>query len=108
MRLVGSCLEPGVSVSRLALDNGVNANLLRKWIKAAKEAGTVPSSSAPAFVPVLAVDSSSPMQTSTICCLSTSRKQLPPDLTGRSLIRTRPNKSTASTCWEMSACTQGL
>lgn len=32
-RLVASCLEPGVSVSRLALEHGVNANLLRKWIK---------------------------------------------------------------------------
>ncbi|WP_370209304.1 transposase [Bradyrhizobium ottawaense] len=32
-RLVATCLEPGVSVSRLALEHGVNANLLRKWIK---------------------------------------------------------------------------
>ena len=32
-RLVAACLEPGVSVSRLALEHGVNANLLRKWIK---------------------------------------------------------------------------
>lgn len=30
-RLVAACLEPGVSVSRLALEHGVNANLLRKW-----------------------------------------------------------------------------
>jgi hypothetical protein len=28
-RLVAACLEPGVSVSRLALEHGVNANLLR-------------------------------------------------------------------------------
>jgi transposase len=32
-RLVTACLEPGVSVSRLALEHGVNANLLRMWIK---------------------------------------------------------------------------
>ncbi|TIV95360.1 MAG: IS66 family insertion sequence element accessory protein TnpB, partial [Mesorhizobium sp.] len=32
-RLVAACLEPGVSVSGLALEHGVNANLLRKWIK---------------------------------------------------------------------------
>ena len=38
-RLVAASLERGVSVSRLALDNGINANLLRKWIKQAKEAG---------------------------------------------------------------------
>ena len=54
-RLVAACLEPGVWVSRLALDNGVNANLLRKWIKQARETGTVPSPS-PAFVPVVAED----------------------------------------------------
>ena len=60
-RLVAACLEGGVSVSRLALEHGINANLLRKWIKAAEETGTVQSSSTPAFVPVLAVDSSPPM-----------------------------------------------
>ena len=30
--LVAACLRPGVSVARLALDHGINANLLRKWI----------------------------------------------------------------------------
>jgi len=29
-RLVAACLEPGVSISGLALAHGVNANLLRK------------------------------------------------------------------------------
>lgn len=32
-QLVAACLEPGVSVSRLALAHGVNANLVRKWMK---------------------------------------------------------------------------
>ncbi|WP_183465752.1 IS110 family transposase [Mesorhizobium huakuii] len=36
-RLVSACLEPSVSVSRLALEHGVNANLLRKWIKKGTE-----------------------------------------------------------------------
>lgn len=31
-RVVAASLKPGVSVGRLALDNGVNANLVRKWI----------------------------------------------------------------------------
>lgn len=31
--LVQRALAPGVSVSRLALDHGVNSNLLRKWIR---------------------------------------------------------------------------
>ncbi|MEQ9314965.1 MAG: transposase [Henriciella sp.] len=60
-RLVAACHKPGVSVSRLALEHGINANLLRKWVKAAQENETVPSSSTPAFVPVLAVDSNPPM-----------------------------------------------
>jgi transposase len=30
--LVEACLRPGVSVARLAQENGINANLLRKWI----------------------------------------------------------------------------
>lgn len=30
--LVQACLKPGVSVARVALEHGINANLLRKWI----------------------------------------------------------------------------
>jgi transposase-like protein len=30
--LVQACLESGVSVAKMALDHGLNANLLRKWI----------------------------------------------------------------------------
>lgn len=57
-RLVAASLEPGVSVARLALDNGVNANLLRKWIKQAKEAGLKHQPWASAFVPVVAAECS--------------------------------------------------
>ncbi|MBB2687862.1 UNVERIFIED_ORG: transposase-like protein [Rhizobium etli] len=57
-RLVAASLEPGVSVSGLALNNGVNANLLRKWIKQAKEAGREHRPSASAFVPVVAAECS--------------------------------------------------
>ena len=32
-RLVDACFQPGVSVAGLALQHGVNANLLRKWIQ---------------------------------------------------------------------------
>ena len=31
-RLVEACLQPGVSLAGLALQYGVNANLLRKWV----------------------------------------------------------------------------
>lgn len=32
-RLVTACRQPGISVSGVALANGLNANLLRRWIK---------------------------------------------------------------------------
>ena len=51
-RLVAACLEPGVSVSRLALEHGVNANLLRKWIKKDRAARSLPPPSSSAFIPV--------------------------------------------------------
>ena len=57
-RLVAACLEPGVSVSRLAVEHGVNANLVRKWVKRAKEGRPLPLVSG--FVPVrIAADISS-------------------------------------------------
>lgn len=42
-QLVTTCLEPGVSVSRLALEHGVNANLVRKWMRKAREERPLPS-----------------------------------------------------------------
>lgn len=36
-QLVQECLKPGVSVSRMAMLYGVNANLLRKWIDSAAQ-----------------------------------------------------------------------
>ena len=61
--LVGRCLQPGVSVASVALANGMNANLLHRWIAehrqlqlAMVEAGGVKDladkSEEPAFVPM--------------------------------------------------------
>jgi transposase len=35
--LVEACLEPGISVARLALEHGLNANQLRKWVRKYQE-----------------------------------------------------------------------
>ncbi len=35
--LVHECLKPGVSVARIAMQHGVNANLLRTWIAKSRE-----------------------------------------------------------------------
>lgn len=59
-RLVTACLEPGVSISGLALAHGVNANLLRKWVKDAKEAGVSGASAKSAFIPIVSADHSLP------------------------------------------------
>jgi transposase-like protein len=40
---------PGTSVSRIALDNDLNANQLRRWIRESKQTG---KSLSPAFVPI--------------------------------------------------------
>ncbi len=66
-RLVEACLRPGVSVARMAIKAGVNANQLRLWIeqhKAEQEvtAGTmdVIESASAAFVPVVEVHGAGP------------------------------------------------
>ena len=48
--LVRRCLQPGVSLARTAMEHGVNANLLRKWVM--KQSGARPSRRG-ALVPAL-------------------------------------------------------
>ena len=36
-RLIAAALEPGVSIARLALEHGVNANQLRNWVKVLRD-----------------------------------------------------------------------
>lgn len=53
--LVEVCLQPGISVAKVALEYGINANLLRKWMGHYREAGHAGRSNSlalPAFVPV--------------------------------------------------------
>ena len=59
-QLVEACQQPGVSSAAIALANGLNANMLRRWVNDAEQRGsTVPvaskapsSSPAPAFIPL--------------------------------------------------------
>ncbi len=56
--LITACLRPGVSVARLALDHGINANLLRTWIRKhqdrqdPRDRSGLPSVVSSGFVPV--------------------------------------------------------
>ncbi|QSR35892.1 hypothetical protein CFI10_12950 [Marinobacterium iners] len=38
--IVAQCRQPNVSVSRIALDNGLNANMVRRWMREAERANT--------------------------------------------------------------------
>ncbi|MFO7705546.1 MAG: transposase [Halopseudomonas sp.] len=49
--IVATCHEPGASVSRIALDNGLNANLVRRWISESRPTDNT-LASVPTFVPV--------------------------------------------------------
>ncbi len=56
--LVRLCLQPGISVAKVALEHGINANLLRQWIGLYHEVGhSDPNRSLAltAFAPVLAL-----------------------------------------------------
>ena len=48
-QLVAESQNPEASVARIALDNDLNANLLRRWITESKQAG---QQLPPAFVPI--------------------------------------------------------
>jgi transposase len=56
-RLVEACLQPGVSVANMALQQGVNANLLRKWVAAhqRQQSDGVAEGASDVFVPVVAL-----------------------------------------------------
>lgn len=54
-QLIEACLRPGISVARMAMQHGVNANLLRTWItryRQQHETGDL-AVSQPAFIPVI-------------------------------------------------------
>lgn len=62
--LVEACLRPGISVARVALEHGINANLLRKWMgdsegKTASATVAHPVS-LPVFAPVMPIPASEP------------------------------------------------
>ena len=50
-QIVAQCLKPGASVSRISLDNGLNANMVRRWISEARRAPKTRTTTL-GFVPV--------------------------------------------------------
>ena len=75
-RIVAECLKPGASVSRISLDNGLNANMVRRWISEAQRADK--TSATPGFVPVnLPAAPSAPSNQSVSDKRSTIRIEIP-------------------------------
>lgn len=64
--LVEACLQPGISVARVAMEHGINANLLRKWINQYRDLVSVeatrPPATLPAFTPVLSMAAPKPAE----------------------------------------------
>jgi transposase len=52
--VVRACRRPGVSVARMALQCGVNANLLRRWIMVSLDTGVQVSKAAEPAIPAVA------------------------------------------------------
>lgn len=50
-QVVQECLQPGATISSVAISHGINANVIRKWLPLYREQ---PVASQPAFVPVRA------------------------------------------------------
>ena len=54
-QLVAACRPHGVSIAAIAMANGVNANLARRWVVEAGQGGgacLAPAAVAPTFIPV--------------------------------------------------------
>ena len=47
--IVAECKHPGVSIAAVAMANGINANLLRRWVEA-EPAGQMAVAAPPSFV----------------------------------------------------------
>jgi transposase len=56
-QVVAACRAPGTSVARVSLEHGLNANLVRKWLRRAEGALEGHARDAMRFVPVIAVAS---------------------------------------------------
>lgn len=84
--LVRRCMQPGVSVARMAMQHGINANLLRLWIMKSQGRSVIDPQSGvsakgletlPAFVPVQIQAPVSPTTQDMPACISRAHSSLP-------------------------------
>ena len=61
--VVASCMQPGMSMAAVAMAHGINANLLRRWVREAEARhGADPACALPAPRPVTKAAAFVPMQ----------------------------------------------
>lgn len=69
--VVLACCEPNVSIARVALHHGLNANLLRRWVvehgvtpgnRKSRQRGGQPAPAVPEFVPIPILPQTVPVQ----------------------------------------------
>jgi transposase len=94
--LVRRCMAPGVSVARMAMQHGINANLLRLWIMKSQERSVIsPHPGVPAkgqeishaFVPVQIQAPGAPTTQSVPARMSRAQSSLPATLPLRMQVR---------------------
>jgi hypothetical protein len=50
--MVAACQQPGASVAQIAMQQGINANLVHKWIRQSRPAALCSVDNPPAFIPL--------------------------------------------------------
>ena len=65
-QVVQECLQPGATVSSVAISHGINANVIRKWLTLYRDQ-PVPAS-LPAFVPLKAPLNGQPKRQCSLNC----------------------------------------
>ncbi len=58
-RIVEACQQPDASVAGIAMEHALNANLVHKWIRAARR--SEPVSDTPAFIPLPMASTTAPV-----------------------------------------------
>jgi transposase len=73
-QIISACRQPGVSTAAVALANGLNANLVRRWIVQDEQSSAAPPanlnlSSSEGFVQIASRASAPELGVTTDCCL---------------------------------------
>jgi len=98
-RLLDACLQPGASLSCLALKVGVNANQLHMWVQLREQSTAQARGNTvvglPPFVPVVAIDAVAPVSATALAARPTHKRECadpsPPVAQGARLSARLPN-----------------